>query len=114
MGSPFRNTYEMIAFLRGQKWKSTIPKTIPTVVRHPYPYGRKEHHGSEKPVSLLVKLLGWTAGDAVLDPFLGSGSTAVAAQRLGIRATGIEIEERYCEIAARRCSQEVLALEGTA
>ena len=69
----------------------------------------KQWHPTMKPVELMRWIVQGTRG-SVLDPFMGSGSTLVAAKSLNRHAIGIEIEERYCEIAARRCSQEVLGL----
>ena len=66
-------------------------------------------HPTQKPVSLMRQLLGHVEG-VVLDPFMGSGTTLRAAQDLGRKAIGIELDERYCEIAAKRMGQEVLAL----
>jgi site-specific DNA-methyltransferase (adenine-specific) len=68
------------------------------------------YHVCQRPRKLIQAWLSRAAGDVVLDPFAGSGTTLVAAKEMGRRAIGIEIEERYCEIAARRLSQEVLAL----
>ena len=69
-------------------------------------------HPFPKPLGLFVRLtmLLSEPGGLVLDPFMGSGTTLCAAKDTGRRAIGIEIEERYCEIAAKRLAQEVLPL----
>lgn len=71
------------------------------------------HHPTEKPVELMKELL-WSCPEGViLDPFMGSGSTLVAAKELGRRAIGIEIEKKYCEIAVVRLAQGVLSFGDT-
>jgi len=68
-------------------------------------------HPNQKPESLCRYLINKTTAQLILDPFIGSGTTLVAAKDLGRKAIGIEIEEKYCEIAARRMSQSVMSLE---
>lgn len=64
-----------------------------------------DYHPTQKPVSLMTQILEsyLPSEEMVLDPFAGSCSTLAAAKQLRRRAIGIEIEEKYCEIAARRC-----------
>jgi site-specific DNA-methyltransferase (adenine-specific) len=74
--------------------------------------GEPRVHPTQKPVALMRSILDWRTqpGDLILDPYMGSGPVLRAAKDLGRRAIGIEIEERYCEIAAKRLAQEVLDL----
>lgn len=73
-------------------------------------------HPCPKPLRAWRQLLNRCSldSDVVLDPFMGSGTTLRAAKDLGRKSIGIEIEEKYCEIAAKRLSQEVLDFGGAA
>ena len=80
---------------------------------HPVNAGRGANpHPSTKPLALMTEIISLftDAGETILDPFMGSGTTLRAAKDLGRKAIGIEQNERYCEISARRMGQEVLAL----
>lgn len=69
----------------------------------PHPCARRLQH-----VRWLAK---WYGGSSIVDPFVGSGTTLLAAKLQGIPADGCEIEEKYCEIAAKRLGQEVFTFE---
>ena len=72
--------------------------------------GTTRVHQTQKPEALLMELVNdfTDPGDLILDPFMGSGTTLVAAKRLGRRAIGIEINPTYCAAAVARLSQSVL------
>lgn len=68
------------------------------------PRAGNEHHPTEKPVQLMLAVCEWTSG-TIFDPFMGSGTTGIAAARLGREFIGIEIDPTYFEIACRRIEQ---------
>ena len=83
-------------------------KGIPNVLGHKR--SANTDHPSPKPVALMAQLLSVVSApsEIILDPFMGAGATLRAAKDLGRQAIGIELEERYCEIAAKRLQQETL------
>jgi DNA modification methylase len=64
-------------------------------------------HPTQKPTEVIGLLVEYASsiGQLVLDPFMGSGTTLRAAKQLGRRAVGVEIDERFCEVAAKRLAQ---------
>ena len=107
MGMPWRNQHELIAY--GKRSPGRIIDGKRGNVLKAKRSGNR-NHPTEKPVELLHQIVSNTDAEVVVDPFMGSGTTLRAAKDVGKRAIGIEIEERFCEIAATRLSQEVLAL----
>ena len=85
---------------------------VPGRITDADPSGKQSGHPCPRKIAHVAWLVNrWTDhADIVLDPFAGSGTTGVACRDLGRRCVLIEIEERYCEMAADRCTQEVLAL----
>jgi site-specific DNA-methyltransferase (adenine-specific) len=103
------------AFTVGRKWTPPTGTKCPNVIEaDSYRHGQpgKLNHPTQKPPSTASIPISFSTevGDVVLDPFMGSGTTLRAAKDLGRKAIGIELDERYCEIAARRMGQEVLDL----
>ncbi|WP_043654561.1 DNA-methyltransferase [Nocardia thailandica] len=102
----FGSSHEEI-YLWG-RWPKGTHRRIGSVLRTSVgmsSLARKVGHPTPKPVTLMELLIDRSEG-AIADPFAGSGSTLVAARNLGRPATGVELEERYCELIARRLEQE--------
>ena|SRR3990167_1884447 len=111
-----RGSELIIAFEDNKKQGRTFEKykfergTLQDIWRIKGSKEKYEGHGAVFPVELVAKAIQSFSeeNDAILDPFMGSGTTLVAAKMLGRKATGIEISEKYCAIARDRLRQEVL------
>jgi len=110
---PWGSSFEEIYISgKGPIWQGG--RTI-SVLRIGKPLGfERPEHPTPKPVPLMERLIEKCPPGIIADPFAGSGSTLVAAKNLGRKAIGVELEERYCEIIAKRCSQEVFDFGGVA
>lgn len=111
MGTYWRNQHEHIVFASLGMPTPMLDRGMGSVLTCAAVSPDARVHPTEKPGPLLKRLIGAVPGQMVLDPFMGSGSTLWAAKQLGRQAVGCELDERYCEIAARRLSQMVLPLE---
>jgi hypothetical protein len=116
---PWKNNWEPV-FVCGNGWPDGLPTRDAVVATRSITasgysgYATRAGHPHAKPLDVMEALIDACPSGTIADPFAGSGSTLVAAKALGRKAIGVELEERYCEIAARRLSQEVFDFEATA
>jgi len=101
-GGPWRYRHESIYVTEG------FNRTTDAAVSIFSAFPEQADHIHGKPLSLMSALVEAAPAGIVADPFAGSGTTLVAAARMGRRAIGVELEERYCEIIAKRLDQGVL------
>ncbi len=103
-GGPWRYRHESIFVTDG--FVRTSDSAVSIIAEFPDQFD----HIHAKPLPLMRRLVNAAPPGVIADPFMGSGTTLRAAKDCGRQAVGVEIEERYCEIAAQRCAQEVLDL----
>lgn len=100
MGGSFRYQHENAAiFTKGKPSPIGTGFSVISIARNP------ELHPHQKPIPLMEKVLVIAGGSVVLDPFMGSGTTLVACQRLGLHGTGIEIDPGHFDSSCRRVEE---------
>ena len=104
-GYTWRHQHELIAW--GERSETErVPTGDGDILKHRGVRKKDKKHLAEKPVGLILSLINKHNHNLILDPFLGGGTTAIACERLNRRWIGIEIEEKYCEISAKRIEKE--------
>lgn len=108
MGRGFRNQHELAIHASKGSPRECNRHDLANVMRSKRV--RQDKHPTEKPLELIVQMAEMSSSDndTIIDPFLGSGTTAVAAKQLGRKCIGIELEKKYLDIAIERLKQEIL------
>lgn len=108
-GINFQNPFSDCELAWTNVAKKSVKKYI--VIQQGFVAAEKvRYHPTQKPVQLFQAIIRDYGGELILDPFLGSGTTAVAAKMEGRNYIGIEISEKYCEIARRRVASAPVPL----
>ena len=106
----------LYAYTKGRVWSPSASENPRSNVieADAYRHGNSEKNGhpTQMPIACVWEPIRCSSypGQIILDPYMGSGTTLRAAKELGRKAIGIELEEKYCEIAAKRMAQEVLPI----
>lgn len=113
--STFMPNDEEIYVLGDGFMKSSPPqRTVITTTEGRGTQVRDIGHPTPKPINLMETLIGRCPPGVIADPFAGSGATLIAARNLGRKSIGVELEEKYCEIIAKRLEQQVIDFEALA
>ena len=108
---PWGNSDEEI-YVFGKGYKGVRGPNV--LVCNKPPVSNREAHPTPKPISLMEMLIEKCPPGVIADPFAGSGATLEAARNLGRKSIGVELEEKYCEIIAKRLDQQVIDFEALA
>lgn len=104
---PWGPSYELI-FVSGDGWSGKREGAILRNGYHGAHVASEIGHPTPKPVGLMERLIAKAPPGTIADPFAGGGATLIAARNQGRQAIGVELEERYCEVIAKRLAQGVL------
>ena len=109
LNAAFFTNHEEI-YVIGEGWRKSSPplRSVITTTGHASQNARDAGHPTPKPVGVMEQLIDRCPPGVIADPFAGSGSTLRAAANLGRKAIGVELDERYCEIIAKRLDQYAL------
>ena len=105
MGYVLRKTYENFVILVGEKWERKKTDEADVWECEWFPSSRKYDHQAEKPVKLMKRAIELTGGQIICDPFMGSGTAGIACIELDRKFVGIEINEKYFDIACKRIDE---------
>lgn len=108
--APFFTNHEEVYIIGKGAWRKSAPplRSVITTTEHRSSATREVGHPTPKPIHLMEQLIDRCPPGLIADPFVGSGSTLIAARNLGRKSIGVELEERYCELIAKRLDQGVL------